>query len=85
MYPEYKYNFRGNISSQYAYYNEQFCYNLFTPIKKASKITDLVSSNQQIVLDKPNPNIAVGNLVSDSNCNFDVYFIPVQNTDPESK
>ena len=71
--------FSGKHFSQYAYYNEQFCYNLFTPIKKASKITDLVSSNQQIVLDKPNPNIAVGNLVNDSNCNFDVYFVPVQN------
>ena len=68
--------FSGKHFGHYAYYNDSFCYNLFTTLKKASKITDYVSSNQTLVLDQINKNINVNDLIASSDCSFDVYFVP---------
>ena len=68
--------FSGKHFGHYASYNDSFCYNLFTPLKKVSKITDLVSTNQILVLDQINTNVSANNLIASSDCSFDIYFVP---------
>ena len=66
--------FSGKHYDQYSYYEDNYCYSLCSNIKKKILITDLVSSNNLIVLDKTNPDISKGNIIADNNCSFEVYF-----------